>query len=112
MQEADARRIADDIARRLGDIINLSDVSPIEKPLTFADILFMGFFVAAALRSALPQSHAALQGGFPVPPELLTAFYAIPRNPTAIADLIYSGLLKSDEEPEQIQMATETVSSG
>lgn len=108
MDKSDAKRIADKLADRLSEPIPHFDASDFENPLTLLDILRLGLVLGSTIRRAYPD----VQDRFPMPPELLAAFLAIPSDPNKLRTLLYEGLRKSDEDPTALEDEAEFISAG
>ena len=108
MNESDAKHYATLLTNSLGNIIPGFDPNELRKPITLAEILCLGFMLAASVR----QNYAEAEQGFPVPQQLLSAMYAYPANPDLIQNLLYDGLLKSDEDPFSLDATIESISRG
>lgn len=107
MDETDAKRLATEMAARLSDPIRNIDASHVQAPLTLLDILRLGFMFAKIFRQANP----SVKDKFPVSPDLLAAFLAVPHDPTKLRDVLYDGLKKSDEDPTALEDEVELISA-
>ena len=95
------------LASRLGEFVANVDPAALAQPTTLAEILFTGFTITAAFQTAFPTV-----GGFHVSQELITGMAAYPADKNILADLLYKGILNSDEDPSKLEYAIETVSAG
>jgi hypothetical protein len=107
MNPQEAKRLSEMLASRLGEVVANVTPAMLGQPTTLAEILLMGFTTTAAFQTAFPP-----EGGFHVSQELITGMAAYPANKSVLTDLLYKGILNSDEDPSKLEYAIETVSAG